>query len=109
MREPRCGNKDLRRIQRRKRYILQGISNQTYYSLFPSRDFFSVIGSRWPSNEPLTFRIVKYPTTFPQQFVDTELTKALKVYPLFFFQSISFFVSFSYGVVHQVLNLNIEN
>lgn len=38
-----------------------------------------VTGSRWPSNEPLTFRIVKYPTTFPQQFVDTELTKALKV------------------------------
>jgi hypothetical protein len=36
-------------------------------------------GSRWPSNEPLTFRIVKYPTTFPQQFVDAELTKALKV------------------------------
>lgn len=26
MREPRCGNKDLRRIQRRKRYILQGRS-----------------------------------------------------------------------------------
>ena len=24
MREPRCGNKDLRRIQRRKRFILQG-------------------------------------------------------------------------------------
>ncbi|CAF3671569.1 unnamed protein product [Rotaria sordida] len=60
MREPRCGNKDLRRIQRRKRYILQG--------------------SRWPSNEPLTFRIVKYPTTFPQQFVDAELTKALKLW-----------------------------
>ncbi|CAF1085149.1 unnamed protein product [Adineta steineri] len=60
MREPRCGNKDLRRIQRRKRFILQG--------------------SRWPSNEPLTFRIVKYPTTFPQQFVDTELTKALKLW-----------------------------
>ena len=59
MRQPRCGNKDLRRIQRRKRFILQG--------------------SRWPSHEPLTFRIVKYPTTFPQQFVDAELTKALKV------------------------------
>lgn len=27
MREPRCGNKDLRRIQRRKRYILQGMSS----------------------------------------------------------------------------------
>ena len=27
MREPRCGNKDLRRIQRRKRYILQGRSH----------------------------------------------------------------------------------
>ncbi len=77
---------------------------------FDREIFFPVIGSRWPSNEALTFRIVKYPTTFPQQFVDTELTKALKVYLLcFLFQSISFFVSFSYGVVHQVLNLNIEN
>ena len=36
-------------------------------------------GSRWPAHEPLSFRIVKYPTTFPQQFVDAELTKALKV------------------------------
>jgi hypothetical protein len=43
---------------------------------------FVLTGSRWPSNEPLTFRIVKYPTTFPQQFVDAELTKALKVYLL---------------------------
>jgi hypothetical protein len=42
-------------------------------------DLLILLGSRWPSNEPLTFRIVKYPTTFPQQFVDTELTKALKV------------------------------
>jgi len=41
--------------------------------------YFVFIGSRWPYNEPLTYRIVKYPTTFPQQFVDTELTKALKV------------------------------
>jgi hypothetical protein len=76
MREPRCGNKDLRRIQRRKRYILQGISIRNYYSCSFLLNF---IGSRWPSNEPLTFRIVKYPTTFPQQFVDAELTKALKV------------------------------
>jgi hypothetical protein len=111
MREPRCGNKDLRRIQRRKRYILQGIRNfHINYEIF-----FSFPGSRWPSNEPLTFRIIKYPTTFPQQFVDTELTKALKVYffCLFILILISkilfFFCLFSYGVVHQVLNLNIEN
>jgi peptidoglycan hydrolase-like protein with peptidoglycan-binding domain len=30
MREPRCGNKDLRRVQRRKRYILQGIEKSSY-------------------------------------------------------------------------------
>lgn len=89
MREPRCGNKDLRRIQRRKRYILQG--------------------SRWPSNEPLTFRIVKYPTTFPQQFVDTELTKALKVRFISLFKQVFQGFLFSYGVVHPVWNLNIEN
>jgi len=41
MREPRCGNKDLRRIQRRKRYILQGISNRNYsYSFLIEKNFF---------------------------------------------------------------------
>jgi len=82
MREPRCGNKDLRRIQRRKRYILQGIQNLHFNGEI---SFFFLLGSRWPSNEALTFRIVKYPTTFPQQFVDAELTKALKVYFFYLF------------------------
>lgn len=77
MREPRCGNKDLRRIQRRKRFILQG---KIFLLIHFSKDsIYDHIGSRWPSSEPLSFRIVKYPSTFPQQFVDMELTKALKV------------------------------
>jgi len=111
MREPRCGNKDLRRIQRRKRYILQGISNLHFSFIHFNRDnLFLFQGSRWPSNEPLTFRIVKYPTTFPQQFVDTELTKALKVdLVLFYYFNYLVFCSFSYGAVHQALNSNIEN
>ncbi|CAF0955199.1 unnamed protein product, partial [Didymodactylos carnosus] len=55
---PRCGNKDIR-IQRRKRFTLQG--------------------SRWPS-KGLSFRITKYPTTFPRQFVEMELSKALRLW-----------------------------
>ncbi|CAF0744312.1 unnamed protein product [Didymodactylos carnosus] len=56
--KPRCGNKDIR-IQRRKRFILQG--------------------SRWPSRG-LSFRIIKYPTAFPRQFVEIELSKALRLW-----------------------------
>lgn len=39
MRKPRCGNKDLRRIQRRKRYILQGIEPR--YSSVLIKEFLS--------------------------------------------------------------------
>jgi hypothetical protein len=40
MREPRCGNKDLRRIQRRKRYILQGILNLHFSFIHFNRQSF---------------------------------------------------------------------
>ena len=69
----------------------------------------SLIGSRWPANEPLTFRIVKYPTTFPQQFVDTELTKALKVDLDPFSPFVILTSGFSYGAARPVWSSNIES